>query len=411
MADTNRLNYAFVVESTFATVPAGPPTLKNLRVVSEDIALTPRSVTSQELIATRNIRDAILVGAQVAGPLVQELAYGASDELFEYGMQANSTFSSALDFTINSASDTITIAAVGSTFTLTTTTASWVTLGLGAGTADAGKWVLFGSTTNPWTAAGNNGFAKIVSVGGTGNKVLTVQGLAMTAGTQTVGTVAIRRCSDITNGTLQKSILIERTYTDVASTFEVLLGLVPNTWGLDLSLGAIAKVNWNFLGKTEQPGAATVGTGSNTAVPTNDVMQTVTNLRSYLEGYTPITLTNFKCDFNNNLRAREEQGSFGPTSIGAGSFEVKGSFDGYFTAAQVALKNKMRNWTASSFSVVIRDSAGNAYILDLPRTRITVAKSTGEAGLNSDVTGKYEFQAVLSPTELITARLVRSAAN
>lgn len=409
MSDTNRLGYAIVVESVFGEVPA-TPTLKNIRVVSEDIALVPRSVVSQELISSRNIRDAILVGANLAGPLVQEFSYGASDEFLEWGFQADSTFEAAVDFTVDSAADNITIAASDSNFTLTRATGSWVTSGLNA-TTSPGRWIELGSTANPFTLAANNGFAKVVSITGTGDKILTVSHLAMTAATQSSGTVGVRLCSDIVNGTTQKSFVLERSYLDLSNTFEVLTGLTPNTFGFDFSLGQVMKLNWNFLGKTEEDNTATVGTGSNTAAPTNDVMNTVQNLRTYLEGGSPIALVNFKCDFNNNLRAREVQGTFGPTSIGAGSFEVKGSFEAYFTAAQMALKNKMRNWTASSFSVVVVDSAGNAYILDLPRTRVTAAKSTGEGGLNSDVMGKYEFQAVLSPTELITARLARSAAN
>lgn len=407
MSDANRVGLAYVVESTYGVTPSGPPTLKNLRYVSESLKQKTATIKSQEVRADRQTSDIPRVGLDVAGDIQGEFSYDAYPDFYEWGFQADATWSAALDIVHNSATDNIVVAASGSNFTLTLTTTNWVTLGFSL-TADVGKWVKLGSTANPWTAAGNNGYAKIVSVGGSGNKVLTLSGLAMTAGTQSTGSVAVRRCSQIVNGTTFKSFSLEKSFPDLTNEFVVEKGCAIDGMSWDISIGAVAKTSFDIIGKSETGASATAGTGTNTAVTTAAVMNTVDHISGVLEGGAVLGITKFSMQYKNNLRARQQVGTLGAISIGSGSIDITGTLEAYFTSK--AQMDKYRNFTADTLAIKFVDSAGNAHILDLMQLKFTDGEQTG-SGLNQDVFMKLQFTAYLNATEVLTARMVRSVAN
>lgn len=404
MSDANRVGLAYVVESTYGTTPSGPPTLKNLRYVSESLKQRTTTIKSQEVRSDRQTSDIPRVGLDVGGTIEGEFSYDAYPDFYEWGFQADATWSSALDITINSATINITIAASGSNFTLTRASGSYITDGFSA-TLDVGKWVKLGSTANPFTLAANNGYAKIVSVSAL---VLTVSSLAMSAATQSSGTVAIRRCSQIVNGTTFKSFSLEKSFPDLSSEFVVEKGCAIDGMSWDISIGAVAKTSFDIVGKSETGTSATAGTGTNTAVTTAAVMNTVDHISGVLEGGTVLGITKFTMKYANNLRARQQVATLGTISVGSGSIDITGTLEAYFTSK--TQMDKYRNFTADTLAVKFVDSAGNAHILDLMQLKFTDGEQTG-AGLNQDVFMKVQFTAYLNATELLTARMVRSVAN
>lgn len=401
MSDANRVGLAYVVESTYGTTPSGPPTLKNLRFTSESLQKKTSTVTSQELRSDRNTTDLIRVDQNAGGDMQIEFSYSAYDDLMEYALLSDATWPSAVDISHNSGSDAITIATSGSNFTLTLTTTNWVALGLNA-TTSVGKWVRLAS----FTAAANNGYAKIVSITGS-NKVLTVTQLAMSAGTQNSGTVTVRQMPEIKTGVTLKSMSIEKSYTDLSSTFAVYTGMCIDGFSLDFAVGAVAKGSFSLIGKNEVSGSATVGTGTNTAAPTFSVMNTVDHISALMEGGTALSITKLSLALKNNLRARGQIATLGAISIGTGAIEVTGSIEAYFTSN--TLLDKYRNMTATSLALKIVDASSNAYVIDLPNVKFSDGKAVS-TGINTDVFLTLNFTAIMHSTELIAMRIARSTA-
>lgn len=397
MSDANRVGLAYVVESTYGVTPSGPPTLKNLRWVNESLKQRTGSVTSQEVRADRQVSDLVRTELSAGGDISVELSYGAYDELFEYALESDATWTTAVDFTVNSATINITIAASGSNFTLTRASGSWITDGLSA-TTSPGKWMRFSAMT----LAANNGYAKVVSVTAT---VLTVSSLAMSATTQSSGTVSFRQMAEIKNGVLLKSLAIEKSFQDLSNTFSILNGMCIDTLALDASIGSILKGTIGFLGKKEASATATAGTGTNTAAPTNAVMNTIDNITGIFQGGAAFAITKLTLELKNNLRARQQIGTLGAISIGTGTVAVTGSIEAYFTSqAQLDL---YRNWTKTSLAVKLIDSASNAYVIDMPEVILSDGEAVG-GGINTDVMAKFTFTAFMDPTELTTLRIARS---
>lgn len=404
MSDANRVGLAYVVESTYGVTPSGPPTLKNVRYTGESLKQDTETKTSLEIRSDRQVSDLIRTNLSTSGDVNVELSYAAFDDWLEWALLSDASWTSALDITINSASINITIAASGSNFTLTRASGSYVTDGFSA-TLDVGKWVKLGSTANPFTLAANNGYAKIVSVSAT---VLTVTGLAMSATTQSSGTVAIRRCAQILNGVLLKSMTIEKSFPDLTNEFAILTGQCIDGLSLDVSIGSILTGTFSFIGAREASATATVGSGTNTAAATNNVGNTIDNISGVLEGGSALQITKFTMELKNNLRARQAVGTLGAISIGTGTVAVTGTIEAYFTSKTLA--DKYRNFTATSIGVKFVDSAGNAYVIDLPRVKFGGGDVVA-GGINQDVIVKLQYTAYMHETELKTLRLVRSVAN
>lgn len=399
MSDANRVNLAYVVESTYGTTPSGPPTLKNVRFTSESLQKKTTTVTSQELRSDRNTTDLIRVDQNAGGDVNFEFSYAAFDDWLEYGLLADATWPSAVDFNVNSATNNITIATSGSNFTLTAASSVWISSGLNA-TTSVGKWIRISGMTN----AANNGYAKIVSVTTT---VLTVTQLAMSAGTQNSGTVAFRQMPEIKTGVTLKSMSIEKAYTDLSSTFAVYTGMCIDSFSLDFAIGAVVKGNFSFIGKNEVSGSSTVGTGSNTAAATNGVLNTVDHITAFMENGSSLSITKLSMSLKNNLRARGQIATLGAVSVGTGAIEVTGSIEAYFTSNTTL--DKYRNMTATSLALKILDSAGNAYVIDLPNVKFSDGKAVS-TGINTDVFLTLNFTAIMHSTELIAMRIARSTA-
>src|SRR6185295_9766640 len=156
MSDSNRVNVAYVKETTYGVTPSGPPTLKNLRFTSESLAQENTTVTSQEIRADRQVADLLRTGISVPGDLNFEFSYGAFDEWFDWALMDD------LGFGVG-ANAAVTIAA-GPSYTVT------VPAGVYTITRAAGSFVTDGLLVNHWIEirnfndSGNNGYFKLATV-------------------------------------------------------------------------------------------------------------------------------------------------------------------------------------------------------------------------------------------------------
>lgn len=386
MSDSNRVNLAFVEESTFGTTPAGPPTLQNLRFTGESLKQDTGSTTSNEIRSDRNITDLIRNALSASGDLNYEFSYGSYDSFLEAGLMS-------ADWTA-----VVTMAA-GPSMTIasnvvTRATGSFVTDGFAVG-----RWVrMLG-----WNTAVNNGYFKISAVAAT---TLTLTGGTLTNQGSAETDVEIEQGAMITNGTELRSFAIERQFQDLSSEFTVLNGMCIEQISMEIAADQVITGSFAFLGKTEDSATATAGTGTNTAASTTGVMNGIDNVNKVLENGTSFSITGLSLAIKNNLRQRLQVATLGPISIGSGECTATGTLRAYFTSK--AIMDKYRDFTATSISLVLVDSASNAYVVDFPRVKFSSGQQVA-GGKNTDIIADLPFTAYMHATELVTVRIQRWA--
>lgn len=387
MSSADQVGLALVEETTFGDVPSGPPTLQQLRFTSEDLRQDTNTVRSAEIRTDRQTPDIIRVGLSNAGSINFELSYAAYDALFEAALLSSDWSAAVTDI---SGATTISAAASDNSFNDS---------GNGFGNYDAGQWI----KVSGFTTEANNGYFKIVTAAAgklTVNRDVLVDEVAGDS-------VTITQAGYITNGTEQRTFQIERSHGDVGSTFNAFGGMAPDTLSMAVSTENIITGSFGFVGKRQTPGSATIGDGSNTAAPTNTIMNSVDNVALFLMDDASFGLTSFSFNLANNIQALLEVATLGATAVSAGNVAVSGTFQAYFEDNTVV--TKYTNFSEVSFAMVLEDAAGNAYVLDLPAARLT-ANPTVASGQNQQVINDVSFEAKRDTSDGITIKLSRFAA-
>ena len=370
MSDANRVGLAYVVESTFGDTPSGPPTLQDLRFVSESLAQITGTVSSNEIRSDRQVTDLIRTGLSAGGDINFELSYGAYDEFLEAALlsavwTADVNFTPATTVDAASGDNSFNDSASGFSFT-------------------ANEWIFVSGFVDP----ANNGWFKLTSA--------TTAKLVVTGGTlvtEAVGpTIDIDQAEKIKAGTTFRSFVIERVYADLSSEFSVFNGMAIDTFSLAIASDQIITGSFGFIGKAavSPSPSATAGTGSNTAAGTNSVMNGIDDVSVVLEGQSSYPITAFSMSLNNNLRARLQVATLGAISIGVGTIDLTGSIQAYFDSP--AVMDKYLANTASSLAIGFLDSAGNRYVIDMPQVKFTSGQRVA-GGINTDVIADLNFTA------------------
>jgi hypothetical protein len=255
-----------------------------------------------------------------------------------------------------------------------------------------------------WDTAANNTIAKISALTTT---TMTLVGPTLTDQGSGETDVSIVMGAQIVNGTEFRSFGIEKEFTDLSNVFAALRGMVIDTVNLSISADAIITGSFGFLGKDMKAETATFGDGSNTAAPTNTIMNAIDDVDVLYEALASLDITAFSMALANNLRARLQVGTLGAISIGTGSVGITGTLQAYFESN--ALMTKYLNFTETSIAIVFIDAAGNTYVLDLPAIKFTSGQAVS-TGLNADVISDMAWTAKRHATEGITIRLARFAA-
>jgi len=387
MSDTNRVLLAYVEESTFGVTPSGPPTLQNMRYTQESLVQATEVVQSQEIRSDRQVPDHVRTGIRAEGDIGLELSYGAYDDLLQAALQSADW---SAEESVAAADTGVSAATSDDSFNHTS---SW------DNDPSAGDII----KVSGFTEAGNNGYFRVVSVSGS-NKIVVNRNLT----DEVAGdSVTIENLSAITNGTTQKSYSIEKTFEDLSNIFEVLTGLTVNALSLNVQPDQIITGNFGFLGKSAASSASTVGDGSNTAAPTDDVMNAIDHIAAVVEGGSDYDITQFSLELANNLRARQQVGTLGAVSIGAGTVEITGTLQAYFNNSTVM--DKYLNFTETEIMIVAEDGNGKAYVIDLPAVKYTQGQRVA-GGINQDVIADMQFSAKRSGTYGHTLRIARNAA-
>lgn len=390
MSDANRTLIRYKEETTFGTAPSG--TYQVLRETGETLAPNLTYIQSQELRSDRQIGDLVLADIGAGGPINLEMSYGTYDDMLEALLQS-ADWTSPVTITAS------TIKANASDQSFEDNAA--------AGTMFAnivvGRWIKVSGFTGASTTA--NGMWKVITK--PSSDKITVAGAALLIDDAQGESVTIYQGAQITNGTEQRSFTVEREYQDIASTFEKFVGMVVAQGALNVQAGAILTGSVTFLGKRGTSETASAASGD-TAATTSEVLNAITNVEAiYENGVGPTsTLSAFSLgiNVNNNLRTRPQIGSLGPISIGAGTAQITGTLQAYFSSA--ALFNRFLSNTPTSFAFILTDTALNRYVVDFPQIKFATGQRPGTA-INTDVMADLTWQAYRDPSELITMRIQR----
>jgi hypothetical protein len=282
---------------------------------------------------------------------------------------------------------------------LQSTALDFTTLGL-----VPGEWVLIGGTAagQKFTAAALNGWARIspsVAITATDLEFDILPDGWTTETSSGSKTLQVWIGDFIRNGTTEKFYSVERRFLDHSPvTYEYFRGMSVNTLETSLTSQAIVTQSVSFLGTTSEITETRFTGVVDVAAPSNDVMNTSSNVARIIENGVEVATPNFVLEasfnINNNLRALNAIGSIGAVDVGAGEFSLTGSLNTYF--GNKDLVDKVINNTESGFVSVI-NKTGQAIVFDAPR--IKFSSGTPEvAGKNQDVVVNLEYQAIRHAT-------------
>lgn len=388
MSDSNRVGLLYVAESVFGTTP-NTPAMKFLRYVNESMQQQSQTVTSQEVRSDRQISDLIRTSYNAGGAINGEFSATTYDDFLQWAM-----FASGWSSPVTVTATTISAAAADNSFNDS---------GSGFGSLVVGQWV----KVSGFATAANNGIFKITSK--TSAKIIVSGGTLVN---ESVGpSVSVIMGAQVTNGTTLQHFTLERQYLDLSNEFVTYPGCAIEGFSLNTAKEAVLTCAFDLLGKKEVSQTASRSSalgGTETAAPTTDILNAVDDVTAILEGtgagvQARIDLTQINMSLKNNLRARTQIATDGAVSIGAGSINITGNLSGYYTGK--TLIDKFLNRTQTALALVLTKGS-KYYVIDIPAVKFS-SGSRNSGGINSDVMTEIGFQAILSSSDLVTARIVK----
>lgn len=380
----------YIAEATPGVTPVSGNGV-NLRTTGPTMNASMSSISSNEIRAERMTLSSTLVDLTVDGGFDFELS-GKEYDPFLAGVLGGTwthygTNGVGTSFQMTSTATTITAgtAPTGTSAFTTLAGGDWFKLVPGAGATQAvkdyfnDKWFKVSSITAPTSTAITLDPATPLSGAG----------LIAVAAPFSIST------SKVANGNGKSSFTLEWAQTDITQ-FTQYRGMRPNTMSLDFSVGSIVTGSMGFFGQTHGITQVTALPGAPVASQSGDVMNSVTDMGALIVNGTNLLAggTSFvqsvSLEINNNLRGQKALGVFGNAGVGYGELAITGTMECYFeneTLYQLALNSNTAN-----FTIGVADSAGQGYLIELPKIKFTDA-SLNYGSKDSDVMLSLPFQA------------------
>lgn len=375
---------SFIEESTPGTTPASA--LQDVRFKSASLTANTATTADDEIRSDRQYVNAILTDIEPAISISTQLSYNNTDLFFEGALFSD--WSTAVSV---SATD-ISAASADNSYNSSSTDFT-------AQNLVVGQWIKVGG----FVTSANNGLVKIVSIATT---KIVVSGLTLV--NESAGATVTMKGSYIRNGTTKKSYSVQGELSDVTE-FQYVKGATVKSLALALSSGSIIECNFEFMGLSAGMTNTSIGTGANTAAPSNIVFNCVGNVADILENGSamaaPVQALNLTVD--NELRSQKAIGTLGNYGIGTGRCAVSGNMNVYFINSD--LYDKILANTATSLHWTITDAAGNIYVFDLPNIVLSGGDPTIE-GISSDVMQSIDFKALRHSTLGCTIQICKISA-
>ena len=389
---------AYVSEGAAYGVEPASPAYQNMRFLRHSLKESSEYERSKEMRGDRQVIDTKRVGLTAGGTVDVELSANSHDNFMLAAIGA-----SDCDFPANPSAVTmpgpgIQVAADG------TITGTNVALGL-----DVGMFVKIGGLN----AASNRTYRIIANASDNSFQVSP----APAGGAETdVTTATVQPYAFMENGieTWSWSLLEDRgaQAASTADRYSLGLGQIIGQWSMDAKVKSIITMAFEFSGRTFRS-IADIAAGA-TRVPAleTDVMGSVDEITGFLYGVdgaaADIPIESFTFSISNNLRERLILGALGPDSIGQGKFSASGSINAYF--ANKTILSQFENATdriRAAFHV--EDTAGNEYIFDFPRVKLTDGSASNE-GENTDIMTNVTFDSLMDTDIDKTMRIHKLAA-
>lgn len=290
---------------------------------------------------------------------------------------------------------------------LTSTALDFTTIGLAVG-----DWVKIGSsvTDTGFATAANNGWARISAIAA--NRLsfdVVPTGWAADAGTGK--TIRVFVGERLRNGSTERSNSIERQYLDHSPvTYEYFTGMTLSKATLEFASRAVIKMTMTYMGQSGSVTTTRVSGSTDVAAPTNDILNTSTNVADVSFDGATVTGPNFimgaSIVVDNNMRMQEAVSSVGAVGIGNGEFNVSGSLNVYFGSPAILQKVLDNARTSLSLRAGRQDGNRETLLMDLPSIKMS-GGSPSVSGKNQDVMLDATFQALMHQTLLYTIALQR----
>jgi len=362
MSNSNSTYAAFGVESTFGTAAA---TFYKINFTSLDIGSQVQKTADPTIRSDRNALAPITLNKPAGGSISGVLRYditGAFWQLLRHTLQST-------------ASTAATTQVTGVTLSSGNLAATGVHTGIAVG--DIVRVLTSADVLAYWarvTSVGTNTIGTDIDTGASGSNLKVLRG------------------TRLKNGSTQASYTCELGYTDIGK-YEVLTGLTPGSFTLNISDQQLVTYSFGLTGKTtDSVGNAAIG-GAYNDPPTTLAINCEDNVAAVRLNGDDYAVQSLTLAVNNNLRARTGPGTVGAQSIGSGEFTVTGSMAVYF--ADFTEYSKFLADTTSGLYFVLTDPAGNSLTFTVP----TIGYESHQrpiTGLNTDIIQTLTFKGVVT---------------
>lgn len=194
---------------------------------------------------------------------------------------------------------------------------------------------------------------------------------------------------EIEIGTTQKSLRIQRAFTDLGEYHEF-PGCVPSSWSLSISPNSIVTSTFSFMGKTMETSQTLTGATDKATNAPFDSFSGYVREGGNTSSDEIAVVTGIELTLENNLEAMQVVGDNKPVGISEGRGVVTGTVSAYFASS--TLLNKFLNETESVLEFQLADDSANTLSFYLPRIKYT----GGDISVDSEapVTMSLPFQAL-----------------
>lgn len=384
-ASADLVQLSAIKEVTFGVTPVAGNGF-NLRMTGESLEYNLTKTADKEMSADGQPNSTTTTNAAAVGDIKVHMQYAEYDPFLAGVMR--------------SAWAPFGTSGIGATFSGTFTAG---TLGTVASTITASVAT---SGTSLFTSLQPGQWFRLNAPGAVGVDGMWVRNSATVAATSTVITLdvntpiaaaaGIALCtiatSRLTNGVTKSSFSIEKQMTDI-NQFLIFTGLNVSKFSTSLTSAAQTEATFSFMGSRSTRAGATQLPGTPALSNTYDIQNGVAGVGNLWEGGAPLTATSIKTiafNIDSKLRAQDALGSLGAVGMGVGTISCTGTVEVYFAVGTMYDKFVTDTYTSLVFST--KDTAGNGYVVTLPRVMLTGAKILA-GGKNTDVMASFTYEA------------------
>ncbi|PZQ46169.1 MAG: phage tail protein [Micavibrio aeruginosavorus] len=209
------------------------------------------------------------------------------------------------------------------------------------------------------------------------------------------------------NDVTERSFTIEKKFeTGVTDQYHRLTGARVNTFNLRMAAREKITGSFGLMGKTVSTGTTAISGATYTAANTNPIMNAASMFQTLtMSGITNPELLSLDLNITNNMRQQPVMGQIGSKGVGAGRFEVNGSFEAYFANSEIV--DAYVNNTATTLNFTIGGTSSLKYALAMAKVKFSgVEVST--PGNDQDVIARVNFQAYYDATEAASLKITRT---